>query len=79
MKSIHAISTILAVWGIGSSGAMANPLSGPARRGRLDDKSTESVRQTDDRPMPGQSALGMPNLLAAALLQGASRTDRRRR
>jgi hypothetical protein len=80
MKSIHAISTILAVWGSASSGVMANYASPPVRAVRFDDKSTGGVREKiAGRARPAQSAPGMPNLLAAALLQGGSRTDRRLR
>ena len=78
MKSIHAISTILAVWGMGPSDVMANRPSRPARTARFDDKATEGFREIAGRAIPAQSAHGVPNLLAAALLQGGSRTDRRR-
>jgi hypothetical protein len=79
MKSIHAISTILAVWGIASSGVMASRPLCPARRGRLDGKNAEGVREIAGRARNTQSTLGMPGLLAAALLQGGSRTDHRHR
>jgi hypothetical protein len=78
MKSIHAISTILAVWGMGPSGVVVNHLARPARAVRTEDRGTQGVRQIAGLATPGKSALGMPNLLAAALLQGGSRPDRRR-
>jgi hypothetical protein len=77
MKSIHAISTILAVWGMAAPGAMANRPSRPAPTGRFDEKGSQGLEQIGGRTIPAQSAFGMPNLLAAALLQGGSRTDRR--
>ena len=78
MKSIHAISTLLAVWGLGPPQVMAKPPSRPARTARIDDKSAERFRDIGGRAIPAQSARGVPNLLAAALLQGGSRTDRQR-
>ena len=77
MKSIHAISTIVAVWGMGPSGAVVNHPARPARTVRLDDRGTQGVLQIAGPATPGKSALGMPNLLAAALLQGGSRPDRK--
>ena len=80
MKSIHAISTIFAVRGMGSSAwTPANRSLHPAEAMRLAEQRIDGVRETADRPSPRQLALGIPNLLAAALLQGGSRTDRRYR
>jgi hypothetical protein len=78
MNSIHALSTIFAFRGMGASGVTANGPSSPARTIRMDDQRTEAVRETADRPTPRHSALGIPNLLASALLQGGSRTGRYR-
>ena len=78
MKSIHAISTILAIWGMGIPVGAIRP-SRPARTGRFEDNSTEGAREMAGRTIPTPPPPGMPNLLAAALLQGGSRTDRRYR
>jgi hypothetical protein len=78
MKSIHAISTILAVWGTGSPGAIAKQPFCPAQVTRFDDRGMmKRPRELDGRATLQQSALGMPSLLASALLQGGSGTDRR--
>ena len=80
MKSIHAISSILAVWGGGSSvWTPAKHALHQARTMRPEDQGTEGLREVANRPNPRQPAPGVPNLLAAALLQGGARTDRRYR
>ena len=80
MKSIHAISTILAVWGMGSSGALANQPFCPAQATRCNDNGmVKGPRGIDGRATLQHSALGMPSLLATALLQGGCGTDRRYR
>ena len=80
MKSIHAISSILAVWGGGSS--VWAPGKHALHQGRTmgpEGPGTGGFREVANRPIPRQPPSGMPNLLAAALLQGGARTDRRYR
>ena len=82
MKSIHAISTILAGWRIGPS-AQAVP-SHPSRQARATGLHAESSYEGGtNTPFAGvnskQPRVGIPTLLADALLQGGSSTERRRK
>jgi hypothetical protein len=79
MKGIHAISTILAVWGIGSTPVVSH--APPASRTRTPDagsSSEVSMYTISSRVISERSRAGIPNLLAAALLQGGSSAGRRR-
>jgi hypothetical protein len=82
MKSIHAISTILAGWRMGSSAqALTSHPSDPARASGLRAKgSSEGGTHTRFGHVNSkQSRVGIPTLLADALLQGGSSTERRRK
>lgn len=82
MKSIHAISTILAGWRIEPS---AQPVPShpacPARtnglpaKGSYEGGTNTSFGRANSKP----SRVGIPSLLADALLQGGSSTDPRRK
>jgi hypothetical protein len=82
MKSIHAISTILAGWRIGQSAqAMPSYPSLPTRTTGL--RAKDSYESGTNTPGGGanskQSRVGIPALLAYALLQGGSSTEPRRK
>lgn len=80
MKSIHAISTILAIWRIEPSGPAPNHVLHPVRPGAYRAK---GAHDAGPNPPSGsarspQSRAGIPTLLAAALLQGGSSANRNR-
>ena len=78
MKSIHAVSNILAVWRIGSSASPMRPDSSPARTGEFHTQS--GYRSRGHNPcgrVDSQAPMGLSALLSVALLQGSS-SDRRR-
>jgi len=84
MKSIHAISTILAICSIGSSASEAAShapraarTTGP--RAKTGDKSSDEggANTPFGRVNSTQSRAGIPSLLAAGFLQGGSSTLRR--
>jgi hypothetical protein len=88
MKSIHAISAILAICSIGSSAAEAtshapHPARTTGPRPKTSDtshdkSSDEGGANTEfDRVNSKQSRAGIPSLLAAGFLQGGSSTVRR--
>jgi hypothetical protein len=81
MKSIHAVSNILAVWRIGSSASgperhASRPVQTSALRvkGGQADESNSACGCTNS----AQSPAALSTLLAVALLQGVSSADRRR-
>jgi len=79
MKSIHAISTILADWRIGSSVRVPSHPSRPAQTAGLHAKDGHKggTNAPFDRLNSKQPRAGIPTLLADALLQGGSSTERR--
>ena len=81
MKSIHAISTILAGWRIGSpaNGAPSRPsrpaqISGLRAKGSYEGGANTPVGRVNSK----QYRVGIPTLLADALLHGGSSTGPRR-
>lgn len=80
MKSIHAVSNILAAWRIGSS-ATGRPIdaSRPVQTSALHVKRSQAGAANDACGCVNSphSPVGLSSLLAVALLQGSS-TDRRR-
>ena len=79
MKGIHAISAIFAVRGMGHSApATANHACLPARKSRVQASSHEGGGTPSGRGNSKQSRVGVSNLLADALLQGGSSSERRR-
>ena len=78
MKSIHAVSNILAVWRIGSSASPMRADSSPARTGEFHAQSGHrSMGHNPSGRVDSQAPMGLSALLSVALLQGSS-TDRRR-
>ena len=78
MKSIHAVSNILAVWRIGSSASPMRPDSSPARTGEFHPQNGHrSGGKYPSGRVDSQAPMGLSALLSVALLQGSS-TDRRR-
>jgi hypothetical protein len=73
MKSIHAVSSILAVWRIGS------PAAAPARpEFHAQSGHRSAANQVSGRLDSTRAPSGLSTLLSVALLQGGSPTDRRR-
>jgi hypothetical protein len=81
MKSIHAISTILADWRIESSVQVPSLPSRPAQTAGLHakDRHKDGTNTLLDPLNSKQPCVGIPTLLADALLQGGSSTERRRK
>jgi hypothetical protein len=83
MKSIHAISTILAICSIGSSAEAASHAPRPARttgpRAKTSDQSSDEggANTPFGRLNSTQSRTGIPSLLASGFLRGGSSTARR--
>jgi hypothetical protein len=80
MKGIHAMGTILAVWRIDSSGPAPSLPPRPARANQPPAKSSheDGMHAPSGRGDSNPSRVGIPSLLAAALLQGGASTNRRR-
>jgi hypothetical protein len=80
MKDIQAIGAILAIWRIlPSAPAVASHASRPVRKNeRRAESSEQGGSSPSGRVNLEQSRVGIPGLLAAALLQGGCSTDRRR-
>ena len=81
MKSIHAISTILAGWRIEPSAqtAPSHPSPLPQGRGVRAKGLPEDSEHTPFVRTRSTQRVAIPNLLADALLQGASSTEPRRK
>ena len=82
MKSIHAISTILAGWRIDPSAQeVPGRLCRPAQTTGLRANSSHGggTNTPSGRVNSKQHRAGIPTLLADALLQGASSTEDRRK
>jgi hypothetical protein len=85
MKSIHAISTILAICSIGPS-ARAAAFHAPSQARPTGFRAKNSNKGGGERGANApfgrvnlqQSRAGIPTLLAVGLLQGGSPTERRR-
>jgi hypothetical protein len=81
MKDIQAIGAILAFWRIvPSAPATASRAFLPVRKSerRAESCYDGGTNTPSGRVNLQQSRVGIPNLLAAALLQGGSSTERRR-